>query len=449
MKRRTFIKNTVTGIISQMAIGGSYFQVKASPFAWMASKTMGTNDRILIIIQLSGGNDGLNTVPPLNQMSKYLSLRPNIGLAENTILPLGSTGVGFHPAMTGLKNLFDEKHLVVVQGLSYPNQSFSHFAATKIWNVGTTNTQEDTGWMGRFLADEYPTFPDTSFTDPIAIQVEDIPSTLFNSDRGLLSSAYSNTTLGNIINTASLANANKQMALNALNADTYHSYLDFINEQVLLSDQFAARIKQAGTLGKNSNSNYPNTNLSNKLKTIAKLINGGLQTKIYHIALGGFDTHENQLTRQNTLLQELSGAISAFQNDLLAMGHGIADRVTGMTFSEFGRRAKENTSKGTDHGTVVPMLVFGTQLNPSGMIGTAPDLNNLQSDNLTMQFDYRRAYAAFLGSWLGLSQIQVNEILLQTTNLNNANITSFEALPIFRADCEPKCVPATVNIIRS
>jgi uncharacterized protein (DUF1501 family) len=450
MKRRNFLKNISQIAATQVAIGGLSFQVKASEFAWLASKAAATNNRILVIVQLSGGNDGLNMAPPLNQMSQYLSLRPTIGLAENTILPLGTSGAGFHPAMTGLKGLYDDGQLLLVQGLSYPNQSFSHFAATKIWNVGINNAQEDTGWMGRFLVNQFPDFPDTTYTDPVALQVEDLPSTLFSSLNGIMSSSYNTTTLNSII-TNPLVNGGTNIGTST-GSGVYGDYLAFIQEQMLLSDQFAARIKQAGTLGSNANPNYPNTTLGNKLKVIAKLIRGGLNTKVYHVSLGGFDTHNDQLARQNTLLTELSGAITAFQKDLVAMGGGFADRVTGMTFSEFGRRAQENASRGTDHGTSVPMLVFGMQLNPTRMIGTAPDLSNLTANNLPTQFDFRQAYAAYLTDWFGLNRTDTNGILLQSQLASTTAMTAaFEPLPIFKTSdpCEnTKCIPVVTKIIK-
>lgn len=437
MRRRKFIKNSIGVMATQIALGGVNFKVKASEFAWMASKAVASNNNILVIIQLSGGNDGLNMLPPLDQMSKYLSLRPTIGLAENTILPLGTTGAGLHPVMTGMKGLYDDGNLLVVQGLSYPNQTFSHFAATQIWSAGINNTQESTGWMGRFLAQEYPTYPDDTFQDPIALQVEDLSTALFSSLNGTMSSSYNYQSLNSIIANARLAST-----------DVYTDYLAFIQQQIQLSDTFSVRIKQAGALGANANSNYPNTTLANKLKVVAKLINGGLQTKVYHVILGGFDTHNSQLSRQSSLLTELSGALTAFQKDLLAMGNGIADRVAGMTFSEFGRRALENTSGGTDHGTSVPMFVFGTKLGKSKMIGTSPNLNNLTSNNLPMQYDYRQAYSAFLQQWLGLSSSLSDQVLLQTSSARLANARqaeTFAPLPLFNtsANCQT-C--GTVNI---
>lgn len=432
MKRRSFIKNMVGATVAQVAFSGLTLKVRASEMAWLASMANATNNNILVIIQLAGGNDGLNMLPPLDQMSKYLSLRPTIGLAENTILPLGTTGVGLHPSLTGLKGLYDDNLMAVVQGLGYSGQSFSHFAASKIWQVGINNTQEGTGWMGRFLGNQYPDFPAATYTDPIAIQVSDLTSTLFVGETETLSSTYNSATINSLIanpltpvggSTIGAGNSN-------LSSCIFDDYLAFIDEQKQLSDQFAARIKQAGTLGQNANPNYPTTELASKLKMVAKLIRGGLQTKVYHVVLGGFDTHVGQLAKQDTLFKELSGAVTAFQKDLVAMNNGVADRVTTMTFSEFGRRAQENASGGTDHGTAVPMLVFGTKLNPLKIIGKSPDLNALVNNNLPTQFDYRQTYSAYLRDWMGLSATTANDILL--TNQTSPAVASFEPLPIFR-----------------
>ena len=452
MKRRNFIQKALGAAMAQVTLGGLSFQVRATPSAWLTARAAAANDNILVIIQMSGGNDGLNMVPPLDQMSRYNTLRPTIKLAESAILPLGTTGAGLHPSMGALKTLYDEGRMAVVQGLGYPNQSFSHFTASKIWSIGTTDTQESTGWAGRYLNKEYPDFPAATYTDPIALQVQDISTTLFNSKDGLLSAAYNFDTLNNIITKPLGTGGSGSSGGNgsSTGACTYDNYLAYVQEQILLTDQFAGRIKTAGTLGQNAISNYPSTDLANKLKVIAKLIRGGLKTKIYHVTLGGFDTHVEQLGRHTALFTELSGAVSAFQRDLLAMGTGVSDKVTTMTFSEFGRRAQENASFGTDHGTAVPMLVFGTQLNPVNMVGKSPNLNNLTDNNLPNQFDYRQSYAAYLQDWLGVSKGESDFILLQGSG---SAASSFAPLPIFRQSANPvdpcadtKCIPATVKI---
>lgn len=440
MNRREFTKNALAYCI----YNGISFKAHSSSLSNLISLYQPMTNNILVVIQLSGGNDGLNMLPPLDQMSKYNQLRPNIKLNESEMIALGTTGVAMHPSFSAIKSLYDENLIKVIQGLSYPNQSFSHFAATKIWNTGFTNNLIDTGWLGRYLRIGYPDYPNSSYEDPIALQIEDLSSTLFSSEVGTLSASYSNTTISSIITSSSNNSGIYNGAtINPNNQTDYSEYLSFISNQILLSDQFANKIKTAGQKGTNIYS-YPNTTLANKLKTIAKLINGGLNTKIYHVSIGGFDTHNDQLSQQNALLLELSEAIHVFQRDLIAMGENTAKRVISLTFSEFGRRAQENASGGTDHGTAVPILVFGTTLSNIKIIGTSPNLNNLTDNNLPTQFDYRQVYSTILTDWFGLTNVDTNQLLSSNYTTNN-NLT-FSPLPIFNV-CEiPKeCVPLKIT----
>lgn len=420
MKRRKFLQNIGQLAATQAAFGGLSFQASASGFARQFSP-LTTNNRVLVIIQLVGGNDGLNMVVPLDQMATYKRLRPTISLPEKNILALGTSGAGLNPAMTGLQGLYKDGKLLIVQGLSYPNPRSSHFSASEVWTSGTDSGIEGTGWAGRFLQDEYADLFDVKYNYPVALEVSNMPSMLFNTDRNSISSVYSAEELNAIIGAAG----------GRIEA-TYTNNLAFVSRQMKLVDTFSNSIKTAGKLGRNANANYPNTDLAQGLKVVAKLIKGGLQTKIYRLKLERFDTHVDQGGMSGThsaKMATLSEAITAFQTDLIALG--IADQVVGMTFSEFGRRVEENVSKGTDHGTSVPMLVFGTQLSPARMIGKSPSLTNLNADgNLLMQYDYRRAYAAFLQDWLGLTAVKTRSVLLGQ---------SFSPLPIFRADLNNAC----------
>jgi uncharacterized protein (DUF1501 family) len=439
MNRRNFTKN----ILAFCVYNGVSLKTYSNTLSNLLSLYQPLTNNILVIIQLSGGNDGLNMLPPLDQMSKYNQLRPNIKLNENAIITLGTSGVGLHPAMSSIKSLYDENLVKIIQGLSYPNQSFSHFAATKIWNTGFINNSGDTGWLGRYLRTVYTDYPNSSYEDPIALQVEDLSSTLFSSDAGIMSASYSNNTINSIIaSSTTTANGTYNGATTNPNNNTdYSEYLGFISNQILLSDQFANQIKVAGKKGTNFY-NYPNTTLANKLKTIAKLIHGGLNTRIYHVSIGGFDTHNDQLNRQNALLTELSEAIHAFQRDLIAMGSDISKRVIGLTFSEFGRRAQENASGGTDHGTAVPIFIFGTTLSDIKIIGTSPNLNNLTDNNLPTQFDYRQVYSTILTDWFGLTNMETNQLFQSNATSNNM---AFTPLPIFNA-CEisKECIPLKI-----
>ncbi len=373
-------------------------------------------DRVLVMIQLSGGNDGLNTIIPLNQYERYAAVRKNIAIRQNEVLPLaGITTAGFHPALKGLQQLFDEKKLSVLQSVGYANPDFSHFRSTDIWMSGSSSSESlTTGWTGRVLNEAFPGYPigypGPDAPHPLAIQIGLASSLLFQGPRIPMS-----LNIANPENSITLANGFTDAAPASRGGDE----LNFIR---LIADQvqsYSAVIKEAADKV-SLQSEYPANNpLAQQLKTVARLIKGGLSTRFYLVNLDGFDTHGEQVVAGETgkgrhadLLQQVGDAIHAFQADLEQSG--VADRVAGMTFSEFGRRIAANDSLGTDHGAAAPLFVFGQKIR-GGRIGDNPEIPEQVGveDNLPMKIDFRSVYAAFLREWMQLPETLITELLFK------------------------------------
>ncbi|GAB3746805.1 DUF1501 domain-containing protein [Spirosoma pomorum] len=431
MKRRDFLQYAASSLVLPVLIDGYGAKAYARPSSFIRSliDLAAPTDRVLVIIQLQGGNDGLNTVVPLDQMSTYTSasFRGNIAIPEAQVLKLkNQTATGLHPAMTGMQQLFNDGRLSIVQGVSYPTPNFSHFRASDIWMTAVDSSQTATsGWTGRYLDQRFPNFPNgypnATLADPPAIQIGYVAATSLLGTTQSLATVLQNPdtfarlvgdTPNNPVSTVS-GYAGQQLA--------------YIRQQQASSVSYAGQIKNAADKGKNL-ATYPTNNaLSDQLKIIARLISGGLQTKVYYLTLGGFDTHASQVDATNSatgvhanLLRTLSDAVFAFQQDLIQLK--VDDRVVGMTFSEFGRRAMSNGSRGTDHGTSAPMFVFGSAVKAS-MVGKNPSLTDLDNGNLKMQTDFRQVYAALLTDWLGADSATEAKALFR----------DFPAAPIFRS----------------
>ncbi|GAB2541593.1 DUF1501 domain-containing protein [Spirosoma aerophilum] len=382
-------------------------------------------DRALVIIYLNGGNDGLNTVIPLDQMSVYNSLRPKIAIPENRVLALnGQPATGFHPAMTGLQNLFNEGKLTVLHSVAYPNQDQSHARSTDIWMTAVDASQTSvSGWAGRYLDDRFPdypaSYPNSQMDDPLAIQIGYITSTALLGGQQSMAIA-----LNDPDNFYALVGSGEPVSpADTLPGDA-GGLIAFVRKQQTLAVGYAGKIKQAAEMGKNLAS-YPEPStknaLADQLKIVARLIHGGMKTKVYFVSMNGFDTHSAQVDsadstagEHKTLLSKVSSAITAFQRDLALQG--TQDRVVGLTFSEFGRRANANASNGTDHGVGAPMFVFGSGVKHQ-TIGQNPDLTNLIGNygnkDIPMQIDFRRVYADVLTGWFGIVPAKTDAVLFR------------------------------------
>ena len=411
MKRRDFLKAAAPATLLPFFMGG--YSVKAfakNPFLNAMIQSGVSSDRILVLVQLIGGNDGLNTVIPLDQYSEIMAARGDVAVLESERIKITDT-IGFHPNFTGMQTLFNQGKLAVVQGVGYPQPNYSHFRSTDIWLTGADYNQIlPTGWMGRYLDQEYPGypsgFPNAQNPDPVAVQIGSAVSLAFEGQNSNLGMAFSDPAAfydivgGNTASTAS-TRAGHELA-----------YVRSIGLQL---QNFSAPVKNAAGKGKTLSAQWPaaNTNsLADQLRIVSQLISGGLKTKIYVVSLGGFDSHYNLRTNQDPLLGMVSEAISAFQDELKLQQ--LEDRVLGMTFSEFGRRVKSNASAGTDHGAAAPMFLFGTQV-VAGIHGDNPKLPAAATvdDNVDMQYDFRSIYASVLKEWFGASDAETMTTLLK------------------------------------
>jgi uncharacterized protein (DUF1501 family) len=408
MKRREFLKRASALSLSLDGLRLSAFA--ASP---LVAGTTGAMDRVLVIIQLNGGNDGLNTIIPLDQYSVYSTLRPNIALPAEKVLRLTAL-TGLHPAATGIKSLYDRGRACIVQGVSYLNPNFSHFRATDIWLTAAGYNQTfESGWAGRYLDYEFPgypvNFPNADMQDPPAIQIGSVVSGAFQGPAQSTAIAIQDPAA--FYQLVSGSNSGGEDAPPDTAAGRELAYIREVASQSVL---YAARVKYAADRGKNLSTLYPasgQNTLADQLKIVARLIAGGLATRTYLVSLGGFDTHSNQVLTADTttgthatLLSKLSAAVAAFMDDLELAG--CDHRVAAMTFSEFGRRVASNSSLGTDHGTALPMLLFG-KLVRGGIVGANSNLSDLSSGNLKMQFDFRSVYASILGQWFGAADSEI------------------------------------------
>lgn len=393
---------------------------------WMNGLPGLESDRVLVLIQLNGGNDGLNTVIPIDLYEAYRSARENIAIPQQKILRLeGMDATGLNPAMTGMQTLFKEQRLSIIQSVSYPNPIFSHFRATDIWLSGANANEEmPTGWAGRYLDHAFRGFPNgypnSQMRDPLAIQIGGIVSPALQGPTTTMGMAISNpTNFYDLINSKSSFDSETRAG----------DQLAYIRETSLMTDQYADVIKNAAKKVKKQSDQYPapgRNPLADQLKIVARLIAGGLNTKIYMVNMGGFDTHSAQTDRSDTtigahgrLLARLSEAITAFMKDVNELR--IADRVLGMTFSEFGRRILSNASGGTDHGAAAPVFLFGNKVK-GGILGTNPTLPATATvkDNIPMQYDFRSVYASILEKWFGADAQTTAAILL----------SNYQSLPI-------------------
>lgn len=411
MKRRKFLKAAGTAMTVPVLLNG--MKLSAMPKSAMFN-SMEETDRVLVLIRLNGGNDGLNMVIPVDQYDGISAVRSNIMIPENNVLSL-TDEVGLHPVMSGVQNLYNDGRLGVMQAVGYPNQNRSHFRSTDIWTSGSpANEYWTTGWMGRYFQSLYPEYPEgypnETYPDPFAITMG---RTVSETCQGTATNF--SLTLNDPFNLAPLTEGEP----GELPDTPYGDELAFLRIAIAQSNAYGDTITDAADLGTNL-VDYPEDNdLAQQLKNVALLIGGGLQTKVYIVSLGGFDTHANQVDLTDTesgehaeLLRILSEAMAAFQADLVAQG--LDERVFSMTFSEFGRRIRSNESLGTDHGTAAPMLLFGSCVNPM-IFGDnpeiSPDVDN--TEGVPMQHDFRDIYGSVLMDWFGVLETDVRDLLYQ------------------------------------
>ncbi|HLV41879.1 MAG TPA: DUF1501 domain-containing protein [Brumimicrobium sp.] len=427
------------------------------------------NDRVLILIELHGGNDGLNTVIPIDQYGNYYNLRPNIAIPQTgarKYIPLDLTlpdnkKIGLHPDMVGSKAMYDDGNMAVIQNVSYENCNGSHFRSRDIWQMGVNYDEYvSSGWMGRYLEHYYPgyptNYPNSTVPDPLAIEIGTGVSLAFHRDEGIPAglSIENPNAFYNLINSVGV---DSPLNFPDSHAGDEIEYMMQIEQQ---SNNYAQRLKDVYNAGSNSSTVYPDqypfiapadsihNPLAPQLKIISRLLSGGIGTKIFLCRIGGFDTHANQVESSNTsmgkhaaLMHHISSAVKAFYDDLGNLG--LADRVLSMTYSEFGRRAASNASYGTDHGNAAPMLVFGTCLNP-GVYGENPDLSNLQNGNIPMQHDYRQVFSSVVKDWFQASDDVIDDVRFQNFTNNRVDYIQCKELStneLFKENLWMNCYP--------
>lgn len=415
MQRRNFLKQTIQGAILPSLFSG--ISVKAfGNSAFLQALGGVDNDHVLVLIQLSGGNDGLNTIIPLEFYSDYNRIRPNIAIPEARVLSLNNNlKSGLHPSMTGMQQLYNEEKLSAIQAVGYPSADGSHFRSMDIWLTGADAEQYlSTGWAGRYLNNLYPNypagFPNEAMPDPLALQIGSVLSPVFLSPTGFDALAIDES-----LNFYNLIDAIQDPTPNTPSGVEL-TYLRTIAKQ---TNKYADVIKAAAAKV-TQQAAYPADNyLAAQLKAVARLVAGGLKTKIYMVGMGGFDTHAGQVNGGNPLtgnhaqlLKQVSDAITAFMGDLKFLG--VSQRVLGMTFSEFGRRMQSNGSLGTDHGAAQPVFLFGDSVK-QGVLGKNPTIPTATAaiDNVPMQYDFRSVYSTILRDWFCLPPQDVDNVLLK------------------------------------
>lgn len=402
--RRVFIRNGL--MLASFASTLPHF-LQASAFGMLAPEGSATADRpgvpeerILVVVQLSGGNDGLNTVIPYGQEQYYLG-RPGIGIGEpgkprngGAALELDrENGIGLHPNLTGLQALHDEGQLCVVAGVGYPNPNRSHFASMDIWQSGRPEGK-GTGWLGRYV-------DATCNGSPAADMAVAIGRTAPLAMTGSLNTpiAFENAELfrwlGAEKNEAMSAEYQQLVRAGTLPGVTAGSQESFLMRTALDAQLTSDRIRSA--VSKKPLVNYPASALAKQLQTVGAMIRDNMKTRVYYVSMGGFDTHANQQNQHANLMRQLGDALLAFQKDLQKQGND--GRVLTMCFSEFGRRVKQNASNGTDHGTAGPVFLIGPGVVP-GLQGKYPSLTDLDGGDLKFTTDFRGVYQEILGKWM-------------------------------------------------
>jgi uncharacterized protein (DUF1501 family) len=414
MKRRDFIKNlALAAAFAPVYVNG--LPVRALSASAFPLGELDDNGRVLVLIQLNGGNDGLNTVIPLDQYARLSTARSNILIPENRVLKL-TDETGLHPSMAGVWQLYKDEKVAVIQSAGYPEPNFSHFRSTDIWTSASDSKEvSSTGWLGRYLNLDHPAYPDgypgPDHPHPLAITIGSLVSNTCQGPASNFSIAISD--LSGFDPLQGTDPASPPVSL-------YGKELSFIRQSMDQANRYAGTIQNAAAAAANLSPAYPDpgaNTLADQLKIVARLIAGGLQSRIYVAQLGGFDTHAGQAEngdplsgKHAELLSQVSEAIWAFQDDLGRMG--IEERVVGLTFSEFGRRIKSNGSRGTDHGAAAPMFVFGSEVCP-GLLGNNPEIPDKVTvrDSVPMQFDFRSVFGSLLTDWFGLDQQKVRTVL--------------------------------------
>ena len=460
MKRRDFLRNTTAAGTIPLLLGGG-IPVRTMGASFKTAATCDISDRSLVIVYLNGANDVYNTVVGLNEYGNYANARPTIRLPQNQLITLDSSlpanrQLGLHPVLTSFKSLYDAGKFSIVQRVGYPSPNQSHFASLDYMLKGRDGQGQgpvpnNTGWMGRFLQNRFPNYQGIPFEgeqDPLGLLMSGLTDTGFhtqeehrmeirlNNDPGgyfdLINSVFGDP-LTNIPNTE---NGGK---------------LNYINTIDLAANLYAQRISDTYNLGSNSSVNYPSSSLGNQMRTVARMLSGGIRTKVFLTSTGGWDNHNDQVQAGNTgtgrhadLLRNLGDSVKAFQDDLENLG--IADNVLTVIFSEFGRKARENGNIGTDHGTLNCIFSLGNGAQ-SGVIGDNLDFTDINNQGAIsagqLQNDYRTCFGTILQDWMGADNTALGDSFPGMDYTNKPNIINNNAI----VDSNCYWVPAVQNVV--
>jgi uncharacterized protein (DUF1501 family) len=381
MKRRDFIRT------SALAASGTWL---APAFLKLTNQNFSSGDnKILVVIQLSGGNDGLNTVIPYRN-DIYYRERPVLAIERPNVIAINDE-IGLNPALESLRNLYDDGRVRIINNVGYPNPDRSHFRSMDIWQTASKSSEYlNTGWLGRYL--------DAQCRENGAkpYHMLEIDDTLSLAMKGDSANGLAMLNPRKLYSQAKLADLKKLVKANEKQGAS--GTVDYLYKTIIDTESSAYYLHEKVKVQPASNI-YPNSELAKNLKTISELINSGVTTSVYYVSLSGFDTHVNQKNQQERLLKQYSEGISAFVTDLKK--NGQLDRTLILTFSEFGRRVKQNASGGTDHGTANNVFLIGGPPRNSVVYNEAPDLSDLDSGDLRFSVDFRNIYASLLKDWLG------------------------------------------------
>ena len=421
MRRREFLH----GLSHAVAVPSMFSGINLNSILRYSPLFTNTNTKgkILILVKLEGGNDGLNTLIPYDQYSGLNFIRPDVVMPETLLLNLNNHDLGLHPSIPFFRELFIQKRLKIVQSVAYPIPNYSHFRSMDIWETASdANIFESSGWMGRYLENIHPNYPgdypNENFPDPLALEM-----------------GQSHLSFTGKTNFTSIVTSNPDRYDKILNPLNYEypntkygeklAYLQLIGNQ---ANNYNKRLQDVYKIG-NDNVDFPSSHFGSQLRVVARLINAGLNTRIYSVKLGGFDTHDFQvLSNDHTkgahadLLKQLNDGVKSLMESLDKTGN--SDRVIGMIFSEFGRTVASNKTGGTDHGTAAPMFIFGNKVDPeiTGRNPIIPTNADLQYE-IEMQYDFRQVYFSVIKQWLGGNEDTAENVLFK----------KFDQLPIIQA----------------
>ena len=405
MTRREFIKKGLTMVAVGMTAPSFLTRTALAlnnpwDVAQLTSRPGVPDDRILVVVQMGGGNDGLNTVVPFAN-DAYYHARPNLAVPQKDIIRI-TDEVGFHPSLAKVKELYDKGSMAIVQGVGYPNPSRSHFKSMEIWQTADPEGRiVRYGWIGRYFDSKCPVCERPT----VGVNVGPSMPLAMQAESGMGVSLETPEAFQWMPTFNGLGPKEEQELFRLLNAPAPNEpgTIDFLRHTAMNAFVSSEQVRNATSAYKGG-VEYPNSRFAYSMRLIAQMIAGKLQTKVYYAHMTGFDTHAAQRGPHENLLQQLAEGVSSFYWDLEAQGN--AERVAVLAFSEFGRRVSENGSGGTDHGTAAPMFLFGKALK-GGLYGSQPSLTDLVDGDLKHVIDFRSVYATMLDRWLGADPAKI------------------------------------------